>query len=242
MIEQINSLEVETEKLKEKVKMLTGWISLISHNNTEIFGSLKWIIDAYENETISKDDLFKLLPQIKKDVNKHLQTSKDTNAWLRTQFGNFTPQQNTINAIELFKQLKEEYKVALEKKELSFEFQGDANLEICSDKILLYFILSKITHNAIKYSNKSQAIHFEVSKTKMSYVFSIIDYGTGISEENLKSIYSFDNAVFEGTSGEIGAGLSLKIVKYFVFLLGGSIKIHSSITGGTTVNINLPLN
>jgi len=184
--EEIKALQLESKELKEEINQLKGWISLISHNNTEIFGSLKWMVEAYEDQTISKEDFFKLLPQIKKDVTKHLQTSKDTSAWLRTQFGGFKPQQNTLNALELFTQLKEEYENALENKNLSFEFQGDPTLDIISDKVLLNFILNKVVHNAIKYSNKGQTIHFEASKTDTDYVLSIIDYGMGISQENLK--------------------------------------------------------
>lgn len=242
MINQITTLRLENEKLKEEIEMLTGWISLISHNNTEIFGSLNWIIEAYENKTISNEDFFKLLPQVKKDVTKNLQTTIDTRDWLRTQFGGFTPQQNSISVLELFNLLKEEYKEALNKKDLSFEYKGDPTLEIISDKILLFFILSKITHNAIKYSNKEQTVYLEASKEQSSYVLSIIDYGSGISKESLNSIYSFDNPIYEGTAGEIGAGLSLKIVRHFVLLLNGDMKLRSIDNNGTTVTIHLPLN
>ena len=241
MTEEIKALRLENEELKEEINLLKGWISLISHNNTEIFGSLKWMIEAYDDQTISKEDFFKLLPQIKKDVTKHLQTSKDTREWLRTQFGGFKPQLNPINALNLFTQLNEEYENILEQKSLLFEFKGDPKLEVVTDKILLYFILSKVLHNAIKYSNKGQIIHFEASKTDTNYVLSIIDYGIGISQENLKSIYSFDNPVYQGTNGEIGAGLGLKIVQYFVSLLTGSIEFESSSPGGTTVILRLPV-
>src|SRR5699024_4948805 len=191
VIDQIKALQLENKKLKEEAKMLTGWISMLSHNNTEIFGSLKWVIDAYEKEIISVDDFFKLLPQIKNDVTKHLQTTRDTRDWLRTQFGNFTPQQNTINSLALFNQLKEEHKEALDKKQIIYEYIGDPTLSFISDKILLFIILSKITHNAIKFSNNKQSIQFIVSKNDDAIKISIKDFGIGISESHLKSIYSF---------------------------------------------------
>lgn len=242
MKNQITSLALENKRLKDKVKMLTGWISLISHDSKEVFGSLNWIIDAYDNEIISKDDFFKMLPQIKKDANKNLQTSKDTSDWLRTQLGGFVPKQDSINAFDLFEQLKAEYKEALHKKELSFEFKDDASLTIVSDQILLLFILRKVLHNAIKYSypNTNQSIYFQASKKGKESIISITDFGTGILENNLNSIYSFDNPVFEGTVGEIGAGLSLKVAQDFVFLLDGSIELNSSENKGTTVSIHLP--
>lgn len=237
----INELQVENKRLKAEIKMLTGWVSLVTHNNTEIFESLRWLIDAYNNKIISKEEFYSFLPQIRKDLTKHLQTSKDTNAWLHTQLGGFTPQQNVLIALELFNKLKKEYMKALDRKQLTFKFKGDPAHEIISDKILLFYILSKIFHNAIKYSNKGQEIHMEIAQNKNKQVLSIIDFGIGISEENINSIYSFDTPVFEGTSGEVGAGLSLKIVQNFVYLLKGNIEIKSLLNKGTAVSVFLPL-
>lgn len=242
MADQIKALQLENKKLKDEVKMLTGWISLISHDNKEVFGSLQWIIEAYETKIISKEDFLKMLPQIKKDTNKNLQTSKDTSDWLRTQFGNFVPNQDSINVFELYKHLKTEHEEALLKKELSLEFKGDTSLTITADKILLPFILRKIIHNAIKFSHANHPIYFETNQKEEEFIISIIDLGIGISENNLKSIYSFDNSVHEGTEGEIGAGLSLKVVQEFVLLLNGSIEVNSSENEGTTVSIHLPKN
>ena len=240
MTDQINRLELENQKLKDENNLLTGWISLISHDTKQIFGSLKWIIEAYESNLISKDDFFKMLPQIKKDANKNLQTAIDTGDWLKTQFGNFKPKQDDINAQQLYQELKLELEANLLKKELSFRFIGDAYLQMNSDKVLLQFILSKIIDNAVKYSNVGQDINFTAFEEANEIVLSVTDFGTGIEEKYLNSIYEFDNAVFQGTAGELGAGLSLKIVQSFVFLINGRIEIESFENEGTKVTLRLP--
>ena len=61
-----------------------------------------------------------------------------------------------------------------------------------------------------------------------------------MNEKQLVNILSFESSVFKGTHGEIGAGLSLKIVRKFVYLVGGSLKIESTEDDGTTVTILLP--
>jgi signal transduction histidine kinase len=68
----------------------------------------------------------------------------------------------------------------------------------------------------------------------------VVDFGTGIGEKYLSAIFNYDNPVFTGTAGEKGAGLSLKIVKNFISLMHGNIKIISSENKGTAVSIFLP--
>jgi signal transduction histidine kinase len=240
MKDKLETLQLENQRLKNENNLLTNWISLISHDTKQIFGNIKWIIEAYEDNMINKDDFFKLLPQIKKDAIKNFSTAQETGEWLKTQYGDFSPRQDVLNGFDLYEYIKKEHEIKLLNKDLSFEFSGDPDLFLITDRILLLFILTKIVDNAIKYSHKESKILFSISKNSTNYILSIIDYGIGIKENNLSSIYSFENSVYEGTSGEIGVGLSLKIVQSFVSLLHGNIELKSFEDQGTTVSIYLP--
>lgn len=240
MKDKLETLQLENQRLKNENNLLTNWISLISHDTKQIFGNIKWIIEAYEDNMINKDDFFKLLPQIKKDAIKNFSTAQETGEWLKTQYGDFSPRQDVLNGFDLYEHIKKEHEIKLLNKDLSFEFSGDPDFFLITDKILLLFILTKIVDNAIKYSHKESKILFSISKNSTNYILSIIDYGIGIKENNLSSIYSFENSVYEGTSGEIGVGLSLKIVQSFVSLLHGNIELKSFEDQGTTVSIYLP--
>lgn len=240
MKDKLETLQLENQRLKNENNLLTNWISLISHDTKQIFGNIKWIIEAYEDNMINKDDFFKLLPQIKKDAIKNFSTAQETGEWLKTQYGDFSPRQDVLNGFDLYEHIKKEHEIKLLNKDLSFEFSGDPDLFLITDRILLLFILTKIVDNAIKYSHKESKILFSISKNSTNYILSIIDYGIGIKENNLSSIYSFENSVYEGTSGEIGVGLSLKIVQSLVSLLHGNIELKSFEDQGTTVSIYLP--
>ncbi|MEO5790250.1 HAMP domain-containing sensor histidine kinase [Gelidibacter sp.] len=240
MTDQIQDLKIENKNLKNEINLLTGWISLISHDTKQMFSSLTWIIDAYESEIITEEVFFKMLPEIKKDANKNLQTAIDTGEWLKTQYGNFQPKQDILSAKPLFEELRETFEEKLKKKDISLSFIGHGNLQIVCDKVLITFILSKLLDNAIKYSNVGQEIIFTAVEEANEIVLSVTDFGTGIVEKYLNSIYKFENPVFHGTAGEIGAGLSLKIVQSFVFLANGTIEIDSLENKGTTVTVRLP--
>ena len=240
MTDKIVELQNTIENLRRENELKTGWISLISHNFKENFYSLLWIIEALENETISKEVFFEMLPQIKHDTTKNLQTVSDTAEWLQTQFQGFSPKHSRELVYEMYSNLKRENEKNLKIKEIDFQFHGDENLFIQSDLFLLGFIFNKLLQNAIKYSHPKNEVHFTTFEKENCVLLSIVDFGIGMGRGDLDSIFSFPSPVFEGTNGEVGAGLSLKIVNNFVSLLGGSILINSSENKGTTVTVSLP--
>ncbi|AYM99583.1 sensor histidine kinase [Chryseobacterium sp. 3008163] len=240
MNDQINELQLKIERLEQEINFKNGLISILSHDSKEIFGNFVFLIEALEQKTISEEDFFKLLPQVKRDAQKNLQTAQDSTAWLKTQYGEFNIKPVKIMVMDLFHHLEENYAVKLKEKNIKFYFKGDPNAFLTTDQLLLEYVLDKILNNAVKYSLPGQDIYLQYFTENSEDIISVVDFGTGIGEKYLSAIFNYDNPVFNGTAGEIGVGLSLKIVKNFVSLLKGNIKIISSENKGTTVSIFLP--
>lgn len=239
MNDQINELQLKIERLENEISFKNGLISILSHDSKEMFGNFLWLVEALEDKIIVEEDFFKLLPQVKTDARKNLQTIQDSTAWLKTQYGDFQIKPAKILIIDLFHHFEEKYAVKLKEKNIKFYFKGDPNAFLITDRFLLENVLDKIFNNAIKYSWPGQDIYFEQVTEGDQVMLSVVDYGTGMNEKYLSAIYNFDSPVFQGTSGEKGVGLSLKIVKNFVSLLRGNIQITSAENGGTTVSLIL---
>lgn len=239
MNDQINELQLKIERLENEISFKNGLISILSHDSKEMFGNFLWLIEALEDKTINGEDFFKLLPQIKSDARKNLQTIQDSTSWLKTQYGNFKIKPVKILVIDLFHHFEEKYAAQLKEKSIKFHFKGDPNAFLTTDRLLLEYVLDKILNNAVKYSLPGQDIYLQEATEGDQVILSVIDSGTGIAEKYLSAIYSYDNPVFQGTSGEKGVGLSLKIVKNFVSLLQGNIQIISAENKGTTVSLFL---
>ncbi|KQT18184.1 histidine kinase [Chryseobacterium sp. Leaf404] len=240
MDDLINELRLKIEKLENEISFKNGLISILSHDSKELFGNFLWLLESLEQKIVSEQDFYRLLPQVKNDARKNLQTVQDSTAWLKTQYGNFKIKPEKILVTDLFHNLKEKYAAKLEEKSIRFYFKGDHDLFITSDRLLLQYVLDKIFNNAVKYSSPGKEIYLQAVSEENQTILSVIDSGTGIGEKYLPTIYSYDNPVFEGTHGEKGAGLSLKIVKNFIFLLQGNIDIQSAESEGTTVSLYLP--
>ncbi len=237
---EVENLNAEIQRLKAESELKTGWISLITHDFKEVFSSLSWIIEAVEAGTLSKDDFFKLLPRIQQDAKKNLRTVTDTSDWIRTQLGEFKTNTSKIFALDLFIQLRKEFEARLRDKKLEFQFKGNESLIFQNDQFLVLFILRKLLDNAIKYSHPDHTIQFEALEADNTVILSICDHGTGMMQEAQDSLFTFQSPVFQGTNGEIGAGLSLKIAKNFVTLLQGKLEVKSTENVGTKISIILP--
>ncbi|MDQ0594546.1 K+-sensing histidine kinase KdpD [Chryseobacterium ginsenosidimutans] len=240
MADLINELQLKIERLENEINFKNGLISILSHDSKEIFGNFLLLIEALEQKTIREEDFFNLLPQVKSDAQKNLQTVQDSTAWLKTQYGEFEIKSVKIMVFDLFQRLEENYAVKLKEKNINFYFKGDTNSFLHTDRLLLEYVLDKILNNAVKYSLPGQDIHLQYVTENSEDIISVVDFGTGIGEKYLYAIFNYDNPVFNGTAGETGVGLSLKIVKNFVSLMHGNIKIVSTENKGTTVSIFLP--
>lgn len=232
----------EIERLKAENEIQKDWISLATHDFKEAFGSLLWVIEIFESGAMSSEDFFKLLPQIKQDTKKNLQTITNTSEWIRTQMKGFEPKKSKIPVLDLYIQLRKEFEVKLGDKNIDFQFKGDEALVFQNDEYLILFILKKLLDNAIKYSYPNKAIQFEAVETENSINLSITDHGMGMTKANSDLLFTFQGPVFIGTKGEIGAGLSLHIAKKFVLLLHGKIEVDSTENVGTKATIYLPPN
>ncbi len=236
----ISELQLKVERLENEINFKNGLISILSHDSKELFGNFLWLIEALEEKTINEEDFLKLLPQVKSDARKNLQTVQDSVAWLRTQYGEFKIKPVKIMLTDLFHHLEEKYAARLKEKDIKFYFRGDHQVSLTNDRVLLEYVLDKIFNNAVKYSLPGQDIYLEGSAKGDQVILSVTDSGKGMNEKYLSAIYTYDNPVFLGTAGEKGVGLSLKIVKHFISLMSGNIHIISSEDNGTIVSLFLP--
>ncbi len=117
------------------------------------------------------------------------------------------------------------------------------NLIIIANKDKLIDLMVILLDNSIKYSKPKSRVDINISKTQDSIVFSVKDYGIGISTKDLPHIfnrfYRTDSARIK--TGNNGYGLGLSIAKKIVTLHNGSITVKSQLKIGTTVLVRLPI-
>lgn len=109
-----------------------------------------------------------------------------------------------------------------------------------TDQTLLRSILINILSNAIRYSAEGGVVHLSLYQRQGQAVFSIKDNGLGIPPEDYPHLFEpFHRG--KNVSNIPGSGLGLSIVKQFVDLQKGDIKVESKLGVGTTFRVRLPL-
>lgn len=134
-------------------------------------------------------------------------------------------------------------------KEKNLEFHVDVDETFPSrlrgDDVRIRQILINVLNNAVKYT-KEGSVTLSLSclrkkDNQAEITYSISDTGMGIRKEALPYLFSAFKRVDEEKNRYIeGTGLGLSIVKQLVDLMGGSIKVNSVYTKGSTFVITIP--
>ena len=122
---------------------------------------------------------------------------------------------------------------------ITFSSTGE-HFQIAADPKLLEPILANLLSNAIKFSPAGGSITVELARDDENVIFRVTDKGIGISEADQQHLF---DAFHRGENiGETqGAGLGLSIVKQFVDLHDGTIRVDSEVNKGTTFTVILPI-
>jgi heavy metal sensor kinase len=124
---------------------------------------------------------------------------------------------------------------------LNVHHNGPAVLHADPDK--LREVLTNLLHNAIEYNKPDGTIEVKVERDNGHVAMQVSDTGIGIAPEARRHIFErFFRADPSRQADTPHAGLGLAIVKGYVDLMGGAIDVDSTVGGGSTFRVKLPVN
>lgn len=111
-----------------------------------------------------------------------------------------------------------------------------------SDRFLLMRAFVNLVSNAYQYIGDGDKIEVSLSSENGKILFSVLDNGIGISEENLPKIWErFYQADSSRTVNENGSmGLGLPMVKWIAEAHGGKVSVKSTLGEGSVFTFELP--
>lgn len=162
-------------------------------------------------------------------------------SWAMSQLGSlpFRPQKIEIKSlvlenVNLLSNYAESKNIVLSTEIRDQDIFGDSNT--------ISTVLRNIISNGIKFSPEGREVKILGKESSGIFEIQIIDQGSGISKEKLKSLLDFKNFSSTGSKGEKGFGLGLKISQEFIQKNNGFLKIQSEEGKGSQFIISLPLN
>jgi HAMP domain-containing protein/CheY-like chemotaxis protein/signal transduction histidine kinase len=171
--------------------------------------------------------------------------------------GTVTVDAEEISFASLAESIERTFRHIADAKNLPFEVEFPPNLpsRLTTDPKRLQQILKNLLSNAFKFTSQGRVMvkvspvtegwtsgHPVLSRAAQVVSFAISDTGIGIAAEKQKLIFEAFQQADAGTSRKYGGtGLGLSISRELATLLGGEIRLSSTVGKGSTFTLYLPV-
>ncbi|NTU80971.1 MAG: PAS domain-containing protein [Chloroflexales bacterium] len=155
--------------------------------------------------------------------------------------GHLTIDLRPIDLGQLVRRIAEDLQPMLPDRTLTCVVE-DAPLAVHGDLMRLEQVIQNLLSNAVKYSPSGSPVTLSARRDGRHVLVSVRDEGIGIPRGALPQLFErFYRVDGPETRGVSGLGVGLYVVREIVRLHGGTVEVASTVGGGSTFTIILPL-
>ncbi|WP_298498323.1 hybrid sensor histidine kinase/response regulator transcription factor [uncultured Algibacter sp.] len=257
---QLIAYERETRKQKEALnEKKFQFFTNISHEfRTPLTLIINPLEDILRNNNLSIPEIVKTkLKTVHKNTDRLHRLINELLDFRKLELDKVRVKASRVNLVQFIKSVVSHFKEEVLAKQIHLIVDTDVlDIPLWADRSMLEKIIFNLLSNAIKITPNGGSINVEVrlkeDKVLMPLVndletievveIIISDSGPGIDEEQVNKIFerfyqveNLNNTYYGGT------GIGLEVVKNFVHLHKGEIKVNSELGKGTSFKIYLPL-
>ena len=202
-----------------------------------IHSSLELLLEAPGVKIIDRSDL--ILNSLR-ESNRLRKMTSNLLEMVRLQASEMSLKEEKLDMRELVEGFIEPFCFQAEATGKSLRYEVEEHLMLMADRQLLTELLVIFLENALKYTEKGDRIQLLVYQKNNSVVIQIKDTGIGISEENLKKVFSRFYREERQQSKSDGSGLGLYIAGLIVQAHGGKTQAEANHPKGTVFTSVIP--
>lgn len=237
--EEIESIAKDLEDVnKTKDKLF----SIVGHDLRSPINSLNSLMQYTMDENLSQQEFLKMSYKLKNEVEHVHFTLINLLHWAKSQMRGISTYPDRLNLSELVNENIELYKPISASKNITI-MDNTASKAVCwADREQINLVVRNLINNALKFTPEGGTIEIGSKLNEENqWEISLKDNGMGMGEDIIDALFkpNFDKKRY-GTLGEKGTGLGLILVKDFLTINGGSIKVTSEIEKGSTFTFTLP--
>jgi len=225
------------DSLKELNSAKDKLFSIIGHDLKAPISTLQELLSLYSSQEISEEDIAKLAPRLKQNVDHSSFTLNNLLFWAKAQMNGILPEKETILIKDKARYVCDTYCERIKLKEIDIQCNISPDEKLSVDPTHFEIILRNLISNAIKYTHKGGTIHFNCKRNDSSTIeISICDSGIGMSKSTVNVLLNKQAVQSQaGTINEKGTGIGFQIVQDLVKANDGNVKIQSKPNNGTCV-------
>lgn len=145
----------------------------------------------------------------------------------------------TVDVEELLHHVLAAYEYRLSAKNISLKTDM-IPYTLQTEPTLLKKLIEILMDNAVKYTEKNEAVEVSLSTEKSVVLITVKNFGEGISAEHLPKLFDRFYRVDEARHSENSYGLGLSIAKGITEQLRGSISVESQLGSYTLFTVRIP--
>jgi signal transduction histidine kinase/CheY-like chemotaxis protein len=244
---QRKQLEISKQKAEESDTLKSSFLANLSHEIRTPMNAIMGFSDLLHDTNLEEKERLEYLKIIKNSGGSLVSIIEDLIEMSKIDAKQIMPNYKGLDIEKCITELYDSIKVTIPKdKEIQFyilenpeKLQGN----ILTDETKLKQIIVNLITNALKFTDRGfVAFGYSINSEKEVLEFKIEDSGMGISENYLKVIFDrFRRIEGDGSEELSGLGLGLSITKAYVEMLGGEIKVKSTIGQGSVFSFTIPL-
>ncbi|HEY9123156.1 MAG TPA: ATP-binding protein, partial [Bacteroidales bacterium] len=250
--ERTRQLIIAKEKAEESDRLKSSFLANLSHEIRTPLNAIVGFSTMALEETFTDEEKAEHKQIIQKSSDNLLALISDIIDFSKIESGNIdivfreVPMTHIIKNIgDIFKtQLNRQQMGVIHDLQLKTDFPDELrNISLETDEMRLLQILSNLTHNAIKFTNKGEIqIGCKLIDDGKMAEFYVKDTGIGISKEHHEIIFErFRKIENDKSMLHRGSGIGLSISQHLVKMLGGYIRVESEPNLGSTFFFSIPV-
>lgn len=241
----VKELKIEKKKVEEAVRAKEDFLANMSHEiRTPMNGILGFVENLAKGETdpkrLEKFQVVKTSGQsLMTIINDILDFSKIESGKMSVESQPYNLHQLLESSISLYSQSTSEKDITLENNMSSI-----VPKYVVGDQTRIRQVIYNLLSNAIKFTPEHGIVTLEsslIDDMGKMYI-AVTDTGVGIAQDNLEKIFeAFSQEDISTTRKYGGTGLGLSISAKLVSMMGGSLKVQSTLGKGSKFYFEIPV-
>lgn len=245
---EIQQSNIELAKKSSELKVANDakerMLSLLAHDLKEGVVSGLELTRQITGGQVSPEEEKECLKLLEDSLSKTSNLLFKTLEWVKEQSNLNKNRRHSVVLSKLVKDVERSMQKQIEDKKLKIENSIDPELKAFIDPELIRSVIRNILSNAIKYSDKkgSTISIFSELEDDSYAVLHIKDQGLGMSKKELNKLTRLEyHESKQGSAGEIGTGLGLKLVQELLLAQGSPLQVQSVLNQGSDFYFRLPI-
>ena len=235
---QLEEQKTELESLNTSKDRL---LSLMSHDVRTPLNSLKGLLYLFENTALSKAELKNIATDVGNQVNQITSFLENLSRWAKNQLHGTRLDRKRFDLGKAINECTNLLSTASNVKKINVLVDIQHDIFLNADEEKLKFVIRNLLSNAIKFCSPGDKIEVKAVPEKGFAKITVQDTGTGISPDQLDTVFDTHHLSLKGTSDEVGTGLGLSVCKEYVEHFGGIIGVESTLGNGSMFWFTLPV-